>query len=138
MVSEKIKETIRVKKEIKYKFLKLVFLVLLITVIATFIDWIVHSLRPEFYVDFEYYRNKVIFSVLWGVVVLFVIKKIKLTKNINVKALIFSAFIAVVLQVKYFLLGYDLFFVILFLFLHFFMFLIPALIIFNKFKEIFG
>ena len=122
------------KKETKYKFVKEIGLVLVISLIATFIDWIVHSSSPRFYVEPEYYRNKIIFATLWGMIALFVFKKIK---NINLKAIIFSGVIATVLQVKYFLQGYDKFFVFLFLFLHFFMLLIPALIIFRKFREVF-
>lgn len=124
------KEAVR----IKYKFFKQLAFVLFITVIATIIDFIVHSSRPEFYVDFEYYRNKVIFAILWGFIILFLVRKMK---NMKLKSFIFSIFVASVLQVKYFLQGYDLFFVILFLFLHFLMFLIPSWIIFNKYKEYF-
>ncbi|MEN9626288.1 MAG: hypothetical protein RL557_616 [archaeon] len=121
-------------KKIKHKFLKQIGFVLLITSIATFIDFLVHSSSASFYVPFEYYQNKVIFATIWGMVILFVVRKMK---NMHLKSFIFSLFIAAVLQVKYFFQGYDLFFVILFLFLHFLMFLVPSWIIFNKYKEYF-
>ncbi len=117
------------------KFLKQLGLVLVIAIIATIIDWIVHSSSPRFYVEFGYYVNKIIFSVIWGVIILFIFRKLK---NITAKTFIFAGFIALVLQVKYFLQGYDRFFVFLFMFLHFLMFLIPAWIIFKKFPEYFN
>ncbi|MEK6855271.1 MAG: hypothetical protein AABX73_03545 [Nanoarchaeota archaeon] len=116
---------------------KQVGIVLLIVVVATLIDWGVHSSRPEFFVDFEYYRNKIIFATLWGLVALWIASKYRI-ESTNKRALIFAGLISVVLQTKYFLQGYDLFFVFLFMFLHFFMFLIPALIAFNKYKKIFA
>ena len=124
------------KKESKrsQKLLKQVLLVLIIAIIATIIDWVVHSSNPSFYVEFNYYVNKIIFSVIWGIIILFVFRKIK---NVTLKAFIFAGFIALVLQVKYFLQGYDRFFVFLFMFLHFLMFLAPAWIIFKKYPEYF-
>jgi len=52
-------------------------------------------------------------------------------------AVIIYMIVALLLQVKYFILGYDRFFVFLFLFLHFFMFIIPAVIIFRKYPHLF-
>lgn len=51
-------------------------------------------------------------------------------------AIFFSFAIALGLQTKYFFLGFDLFFVFLFMFLHFVMFLLPAVILFRKYPEI--
>ncbi len=124
----------KVKREIKYKILKQLGLVLIIVTVATLIDFIVHSSNARFYVEFEYYRNKIIFSTLWGLVLLIIFRKIN---NMTIKAFIFAGFIAFVLQIKYFFQGYDRFFVFLFLFLHFFMFLIPAWIVFKKYSHIF-
>jgi len=127
------------KKEIKNKFnskyLKRIGLVFIVVVIATIIDWITHSSSPSFYVPFEYYHNKVVFAFLWGFVALWLARNVK---SMTKKAFIFSALIAFVLQTKYLLQGYDLYFVFLFMFLHFVMFLVPTLIIFNKYKKIFS
>ena len=122
------------KEVVKSKFLKQFAIVFVVCIIATLIDFIVHSSSPKFYVDLEYYRNKIIFATLWGMVSLFVFKKVK---SVYKKAFIFSGVIALLLHVKYFFLGYDKFFVFLFLFLHFFMFLAPALILFKLYKELF-
>jgi len=126
------------KKEIKNKFnskyLKRIGLVFIVVIIATLIDWITHSSNPSFYVPFEYYHNKVVFAFLWGFVALWLARNVK---SMTKKAFIFSAVIALVLQTKYFFQGYDLYFVFLFMFLHFGMFLVPALILFNKYKKIF-
>lgn len=116
------------------KFLKKVGLILLVICTATLIDWAVHSLSPHFYVTSDYYRNKIIFATIIGLATLWVFRTIK---SANKKALFFSLIIAVTLQTKYFLLGYDRFFVFLFMFLHFGMFLLPALIIFKKYPEYF-
>lgn len=116
------------------KFLKQLGLVLIIVVIATIIDFFTHSSSPKFYVPPEYYRNKIIFSALWGMIILFVFRKIK---NLTGKAFIFAGFIALVLQIKYFLQGYDRFFVFLFMFLHFFMFLVPAWVVFKLYPKYF-
>lgn len=51
-------------------------------------------------------------------------------------AIFFSFAIALGLQTKYFFLGFDLFFVFLFMFLHFAMFLLPAVILFKKYPEV--
>lgn len=133
-MAKNIKKNLKKEDKKSQKFLKQILLVLIIAIIATIIDWVVHSLSPRFYVDFGYYVNKVIFSVIWGIIILFVFRKLK---NTTGKAFIFSGFIALVLQVKYFLQGYDRFFVFLFMFLHFLMFLAPAWIIFKHFPEYF-
>lgn len=51
-------------------------------------------------------------------------------------AILFSYAIALGLQTKYFFLGFDLFFVFLFMFLHFVMFLLPAVVLFRKYPEV--
>ncbi|MBI2449115.1 hypothetical protein HYV49_02355 [Candidatus Pacearchaeota archaeon] len=134
MKKENIKEEVKKEKDKRLNFLKQLGLVFVIVIIATIIDWMTHSLSPRFYVTFEYYRNKIIFSMLWGIVILFVFRKMK---NLTGKAFIFAGIIALVLQVKYFLQGYDRFFVFLFMFLHFFMFLAPAWIIFKRYAKYF-
>jgi len=107
-------------------------LVLCIVLIATFLDWLAHSSRVEFYVPDEYFRNKIIFATLFGCISLYVFRKVKSQTR---KALFFSAVIAILLQVKYFLQGYNLFFVFLFLVLHFLMILAPAWYFFRKYPR---
>src|SRR3989338_8356988 len=124
-----------VKKESGWgKYLKRAGLVLVVVLIATLIDYIVHSSSPAYYVPAEYFQNKIIFALLWGFVALWLTKKVKTPVF---KALIFAGLISIVLHTKYFLQGYTLSFVFLFMFLHFIMLLVPAVIIFNKFRKIF-
>jgi len=130
----KAKKEVKKKSEWDSKYIKRIGLVFLIVFIATFIDWLAHSSSPAFYVPFEYFYNKVVFAFLWGFAALWFSKKVT---NLTWKAFIFSGLIAFVLQTKYFFQGYDLYFVFLFMFLHFAMFLAPAIIIFNKYPEIF-
>jgi hypothetical protein len=109
-------------------------LVLVIIVAGTAIDFVVHSLSEKFAVPEYYFKDKIIFGTLWGFVAVLVFQRVH---NLNLKAVLMSATVAVLLQIRYFLTGYALWFVILFLFLHFIMFLVPALIIFKKYPEVF-
>lgn len=118
------------------KYLKQLGLVLTVIVIGTIIDYIVHSASESFYVPFEYYRNKVIFGVFYAFIFLHVWRWLGV-KRAEWLALTAFGTVAVLLQVKYFLQGYDLFFVILFLFLHFLMFFIPGVFMFRRFKFLF-
>ena len=115
--------------------LKQIGLMLIVVLVATTIDYIVHSLNESFYVSFDYFTNKVIFATVWGIVGLFIFRNY--IKNPTKLAIATSAFIAVVLQTKYFLQGYALFFVFLFMFLHFLMFLVPSIPIFRKYSSLF-
>lgn len=115
--------------------LKQLGLLLIIAVIGTIIDYIVHSSSIRFYVDPVYYRNKIIFATVVGMLALWVLRN--WIKNPTKLALAVYGVIALLLQVKYFILGYDRFFVFLFLFLHYFMLIIPAIPIFRKHPNLF-
>lgn len=117
------------------KFVQQIALVLIIVCIATAIDFAVHSIKEEYSVPFDYFTNKIIFAAFWGMVVLIVFHK---TKSVRKKAILFSAIVSIILQTRYFFQGYEIKFVFLFMILHFFMFLIPAWIIFNYKKEVFS
>jgi hypothetical protein len=115
-------------------FFKQLGLVIVVVLIATAFDFAAHHTSPRFAVPPEYFRNKIIFATIWGMLALAVFRRIADPVS---KAFIFSGAIAVVLQVKYFLQGYDAFFLALFLALHFLMFLAPAVIIFRKYPQYF-
>ncbi len=119
----------------KENILKQIGLMLTIVLVATFIDYIVHSLDESFYVPMEYFTNKVIYATVWGFVGVYVLRN--WIKDPTRLAIGMSAFIALVLQTKYFLQGYNLFFVFLFMFLHFLMFLVPSIPVFRKYPELF-
>jgi len=120
---------------IKNKLFKRLGLLAVIVTIAVLLDFAAHSVSQAFYVPWEYFRNKIIFAILYGFIALWLLQKINSSLR---KSAIFSAVLAVLLQIKYFLQGYDIFFVILFLFLHFLMFLVPSYVIFRKYPQIFS
>jgi len=111
--------------------LKKIFYIFLIIVFGTFIDFLVHQSYPPFHVPFEYFPNKIIFGTFWGVV--FTLIAEKLSFSWKKKSIFVPLMVAIVLQTKYFFQGYDLSFVVIFLFLHFFMFLPASFIIFKKY-----
>ena len=119
---------------IKYKILKIIGSLTIILVIGTVLDYFVHSLSPHFDVPGYYFRNKIIFGILYGLIALWLFKRVT---NLNLKAVLFSLFISIILQTRYLIEGYDLGFVFLFMGVHFVVFLIPALIVFNLFPRLF-
>lgn len=90
----------------------------LLTVILLFTvgDYFVHSLEEYWSVPPHYFWNKVPAAYLLAIIGLFLSTKIR---NIWLKTTIVGGFTAVLLQGKYFIQGYPLDFVILFLFIHF-------------------
>jgi len=78
-----------------------------------------------------YFRNKIIFGTIIGFIAYFIANKQKLF----VKSLIFSVTVSVLLQTRYFLEGYSLDFVLLFLLIHFIILLPVSLIFFNIFNK---
>ena len=120
------------KEGVKFRPLILIFLsVFIIILIFTLIDVFVHSLSERYAVPDYYFRNKVIFGTIIGFVTYLVIKN----KKLFVKSLIFSAVVSILLQIRYFLEGYSLKFVIEFLFFHFLMLIFVSLICFKIFDK---
>lgn len=119
----------------KNLWVKQLGLIILIIALGTIIDFFTHQITPKFWVPWEYFPNKIIFGSFWGFVAFKIFRR--LTQNPRYLALWMSLAVAVILQTKYFLQGYALDFVILFMFLHFGMFLLPALWIFKKYKKVF-
>lgn len=101
-------------RKILYSFIAVVFVI----IVFTAIDYVIHSLNETAWgVPSYYFRNKAIFGIIWGSVALFALKFGKM--NLRMKSFVFSAFISIVLQLRYAYEGYALNFVILFLFIHF-------------------
>lgn len=98
-------------------YLKILALVAIVILIFTAIDFLTHLLSESFAVPEYYFRNKIIYALLWGFLIYLFIEKMKPLK----KSLIFSAAISIILQLRYFLEGYPKWFVFLFLALHFIM-----------------
>jgi len=116
--------------------LKIILIIFLSIVIGTIIDFIVHQTNPSFSVPFSYFPHKIFYGALWAVVAFFIARKF--TKKWLELAFI-SAFVsAVALQTIYFIqmhLALDV--VLLFLALHFFMFLAPMIPLFKKYRNLF-
>lgn len=115
--------------------IKILALMILIMLSATGIDWLTHQISPEYSVPADYFRNKIIYATIWGLLGLIAMPT---ENNMTRKAAWISFMIAVVLQTRYFLQGYDFSFVVLFIFVHFFAFFIPMAIVFRNFPELFG
>ncbi len=112
-------------------YLKIILIVSIIIAFFALIDLIVHSLSEEYAVPSYYYRNKIIFGTFFGFIIYLFGKRLKpLTR-----ALIFSALLAIILQVRYFLEGYSLEFVLEFLVYHFLMLLVVSFISFKLFEN---
>ena len=122
----------KVNKKLGVKnYLAILVIVFLVILAFTLIDVVVHSLSEEYSVPDYYFRNKIIFGTIIGLITYLFIKK----NSLFVKSLIFSAVVSILLQIRYFLEGYPLKFVIEFLFFHFLMLLPASLIIFKIFSK---
>lgn len=115
--------------------IKILALMILIVLTATGIDWMAHQISPAYAVPPEYFRNKIIYASIWAIIGLFTLRN---QNNVTKKAVWISLFIAIILQTKYFLQGYSLSFVLLFIPIHFIAFLLPMMAVFKTFPELFG
>ncbi|MBI5400850.1 MAG: hypothetical protein HZB12_01920 [Candidatus Yonathbacteria bacterium] len=96
----------------------------LTVLIGTGLDFLAHQIRVDYAVPSYYFPDKIIFGIIWGIVIYwFVSRKIK---NRLGAALSFGAFLSALLQVRYFLEGYPVSFVLIFLGVHFVVFALPA------------
>ena len=101
--------------------LKQLAIIILVIVIGTFFDFFAHNASPRFAVPGEYFINKIIYGSLFGLIIFKISRNyLKVTSPGRMA------------QTKYFVQGYDLFFVGLFMILHFFIFLAPAYLLFVK------
>ena len=104
--------------------------ILFIILLFTLVDYFIHLLSEEYSIPPYYFRNKIIFGTIIGLIIHFFIKKQKPL----VKSLIFSAMISILLQIRYFLEGYSRTFVFEFLFFHFLILLPISFIVFILLK----
>ena len=91
-------------------------LLLIVILLFTIADYFIHGLGNTWGVPDYYFKNKIPFGFLWGIVGLLLAGKFQ---SIWAKALMVSGVIAITLQLRYFLEGYALGFVLLFLLFHF-------------------
>ena len=116
------------KNKNNYKKIALVVLtVLVVIIIFAFIDYLFHMLREEYAVPSRYFVNKIIYGTIIGLITYYFVKN----KKPIIKSLIFSGIVSVLLQIRYFLEGYNLGFVVLFLFIHFAILLLVSYLAFK-------
>ena len=119
-------------KSALFRKLALAVLVVFAVILAfAFIDFLIHSLSEEYAVPSYYFRNKIIFGTIIGLITYYIIRKTPLLA----KALLFSAIVSVLLQIRYFLEGYPIKFVVEFLFIHFAILLPLSLLVFYLFRK---
>lgn len=116
------------KNKHNYKRIVLIALtVLVVVIIFAFADYLFHLLKEEYAVPSRYFTNKIIYGTIIGLITYYFIRD----KKPVIKSLIFSGIISVLLQIRYFLEGYNLDFIILFLFIHFAILLIVSYLSFK-------
>jgi len=118
------------------KIFKIILIIFVAIFLGTIIDYIVHQFDPSFSVPFSYFPHKIFYGTLWAVVAFFVVRRF--TKKWLELAFISSFAPALILQTIYFIqmhLALDV--VLLFLILHFFMFLAPMIPLFKKYQSLF-
>lgn len=113
------------------KYIYIFIVVLAIILVFTFFDYLIHSLSESWSVPSYYFRNKIIFGTLIGFIAYLFLKE----KSVFSKALVFSAIISLLLQIRYALAGFSLNFVVDFLFIHFFILLAVSFIAFKLFGK---
>lgn len=113
----------------KTLIVNLIFVFALILIFAA-VDYYIHSLSEEYAVPGYYFRNKIIFGTIIGMITLWFSRKLPAFK----KALTFSAVVAVLLQIRYYLEGYPKSFVFEFLFIHFAILIVVSYITFKFIK----
>lgn len=124
---------------VKEKVVNTIFILVLLFIVIllfTIIDHFIHGLEGSWSVPDYYFRNKIPFGLLWGVVGLLLAMRIN---KVWLKSLVVAGIISVTLQTRYFLEGYPLDFVLLFLLFHFIILYFLLLIMFfvyNKYTKI--
>jgi len=114
------------KQKIKGLAVRFIIVLGVILIFGAF-DYYAHSLSLEYTVPSRYFRNKIIFGTVYGFVTYLLIRR----QSLFMRALIFSLAVSVLLQIRYFLEGYPLDFVELFLGIHLGILLVVSYIAFR-------
>ena len=112
------------------RYILMLLIIVIIIAIFTAIDYLIHLLSEEYGVPSYYFRNKLIFGVIIGYISLLLVTKI----NWWQKSLVLSSAVSILLQVRYFLEGYPINFVLEFLLIHF-LILLPTTLVILKLAE---
>lgn len=110
-----------------YWAIRLIVLILIFTAV----DYFFHSLSDKWAVPEYYFKNKVVFGFFWSIPAVFV--ALKLSK-IWQRSLLFSLIVSIVLQINYYLKGYPVDFVLIFLIIHFCILYVLSSLMFNNKK----
>ncbi|HLF53944.1 MAG TPA: hypothetical protein VI544_02085 [Candidatus Nanoarchaeia archaeon] len=86
-----------------------------VILVFTFFDFTAHNISPDYGVPSWYFTNKIIYGTIIGFITYLFIRK----KPIIQKSLILSAVVSILLQIRYFFIGYSISFVLSFLLIHF-------------------
>lgn len=121
------------KKFNYYKWARVFGLILFIILVFAFFDYLAHLLSEEYAVPSYYFKNKIIYGTLWGMVVYLMTFNWK--AKLGLRSFVFSFLVALILQVRYAYEGYPLNFVVEFLFIHFAILWVVSYLIF-KFSKI--
>ncbi len=116
----------KLQRELNKAFI-LFLLAVGIIVLFSAADFFIHKLSKEYAVPQRYFTNKMIFGTIIGFAALWIAKKQKLL----IKSLVFSSAVSILLQVRYFIEGYPLDFVLLFLAIHFMILMALSLTVFK-------
>ncbi len=95
-------------------FIAVIF-ILEVMLVFTFFDYVIHSLSQDYSVPAWYFTNKILYGTIIGFVTYLFVRK----KPIIQKSIILSAVVSILLQIRYYLYGYSVQFVLLFLVIHF-------------------
>lgn len=91
-------------------------ILLIVILLFTIIDHAIHGLQNSWGVPDYYFKDKIPAGFFWGIVGLFLAKKFR---SIWLKSLVLASVIVVTLQGRYFIEGYALDFILIFLLFHF-------------------
>ena len=86
--------------------IRLFFAMLAAVLVFTFFDWLVHSSSPYLAVPPWYFKNKIIYATLYAFIISLFVRKQTLAKQ----AAWISGITVVLLQIRYALCGYPLYF----------------------------
>lgn len=89
-------------------------LIFVVVLIFTFIDFLFHSISPEYAVPSWYFRNKIIAETIYVGIAYFLLRKL----NPALSSFLTAVVTAALLQARYYFLGFNLEFVILFWGIH--------------------
>lgn len=108
---------------------------LVAVLVGTVLDYIVHATSAKFAVPEYYFRNKAIVAVLLLDVGLFLFWRMR---SVFTKSLWVTAFFAILIQGRYALTGYPMWFVLFFAVVHFAVYLPPVYLAFRLRPKLFG